>query len=396
MKHFKKIIISLLLCQALNIFGGIDNESIGNEKLLNNKNYLIGLCKVWGALKYYSLYISENNIDWDSVLVKQIKNCPDNINKASANAIYNEWLQNFTQKNFLDKTIKIKDNKRAGWINDTALFTTQTVNNLRKLTSCKTNFNNRYCTPVMSIGNYNFEKENTYENMDFPSVEYRLLALFRLWNVINYFYPHLEIIDSDWNKVLEKHIAGFISCHNRFEYLNGINNMMILIDDSHFILLKDLAKHKYFPLFKLNYVADTTYVKYPDSSQNIYIGDIICKIDGVPIKDVRKKIYDRMGGGNDAVINYYVNLYLLSGEANRTKLTIIRNNDTINIPYNLSDGSKIKQIKNINSLCVKTDSQFTYINLSTINTNVQLDSIVVKNINTPNLIFDLRHGLEVV
>ena len=47
--------------------------------------------------------------------------------------------------------------------------------------------------------------------MSFPSEEYRLLALFRFWNVINYFYPYKDLLDTSWSTVLTDFIPRFLS-----------------------------------------------------------------------------------------------------------------------------------------------------------------------------------------
>ena len=53
------------------------------------------------------------------------------------------------------------------------------------------------------------QKDNSYANMEFPTVEYRLLALFRFWNVINYFFPYKKLIDDPWENVLPRYIPKF-------------------------------------------------------------------------------------------------------------------------------------------------------------------------------------------
>ena len=45
--------------------------------------------------------------------------------------------------------------------------------------------------------------------MVFPNAEYRLLALFRYWNVINYFFPYKHLIGDSWNTVLTRYIPKF-------------------------------------------------------------------------------------------------------------------------------------------------------------------------------------------
>src|SRR5436305_12811224 len=39
------------------------------------------------------------------------------------------------------------------------------------------------------------QQDNPYSGMSAPTEEYRLLALFRFWNVINYFYPYEQLTD---------------------------------------------------------------------------------------------------------------------------------------------------------------------------------------------------------
>ena len=53
------------------------------------------------------------------------------------------------------------------------------------------------------------EKDEPYADMAFPTVEYRLLALFRYWNVVNNFFPYKHLIGDSWNTVLTRYIPKF-------------------------------------------------------------------------------------------------------------------------------------------------------------------------------------------
>src|SRR6185312_12636254 len=48
--------------------------------------------------------------------------------------------------------------------------------------------------------------DKPYKEMTDPSLEYRLLAVFRLWNVFHYFHPYIELA-GDWDAVLPEFIA---------------------------------------------------------------------------------------------------------------------------------------------------------------------------------------------
>ena len=45
-------------------------------------------------------------------------------------------------------------------------------------------------------------KENPYPEMTYPSEEFRLLSLFRFWNVIHYFFPYKHLLDRPWEETL--------------------------------------------------------------------------------------------------------------------------------------------------------------------------------------------------
>src|SRR5215813_3858156 len=48
--------------------------------------------------------------------------------------------------------------------------------------------------------------DKPYTEMTYPTAPYRLLALFRFWNIINYFFPYKHLIDRPWEGVLTEYI----------------------------------------------------------------------------------------------------------------------------------------------------------------------------------------------
>ena len=77
------------------------------------------------------------------------------------------------------------------------------------------------------------EKDNPYAEMSFPTAEYRLLALFRFWNVINYFFPYKNLIGDSWETVLPRYIAKFESNKDVTDYQLTVREMVAEIRDSH-------------------------------------------------------------------------------------------------------------------------------------------------------------------
>ena len=48
--------------------------------------------------------------------------------------------------------------------------------------------------------------KKTYENIDYSNQNYRLLGLFRVWNILEYYFPYFEIMDENWDDLLSEYI----------------------------------------------------------------------------------------------------------------------------------------------------------------------------------------------
>ena len=75
------------------------------------------------------------------------------------------------------------------------------------------------------------QKDNQYPSMELPTVEYRLLALFRFWNVINYFFPYKKLIDDPWENVLARYIPKFEANKDAVDYQLTVREMVAEIKD---------------------------------------------------------------------------------------------------------------------------------------------------------------------
>jgi C-terminal processing protease CtpA/Prc len=138
------------------------------------------------------------------------------------------------------------------------------------------------------------QKDNPYSSMAFPSEEYRLLALFRYWNVINYFFPYKHLIDRPWNTVLTEFIPRFVANTSELDYQMTIAEMITRMQDSHGSGrgLQALNDHlgAFAPAVRLVSaggaltVAEITGAP-PTSAGGVTRGDVIVAIDGKPVAE---------------------------------------------------------------------------------------------------------------
>lgn len=97
------------------------------------------------------------------------------------------------------------------------------------------NFKHASKTTSANLSMRNF-KDKPYPEMEFPNMEYRLLALFRFWNVINYFYPYKDLIGEPWDNILHRYIPKFEADKNALEYNYTVQELMAETKDSHTLI----------------------------------------------------------------------------------------------------------------------------------------------------------------
>lgn len=79
-----------------------------------------------------------------------------------------------------------------------------------------------------------FPTEAKYGENPYPDAGFRLLALYRYWNIIEYFYPYRkDITDKRWNNVLDKFIPLFVHAENAEEYRSTIDYLGTYLKDNH-------------------------------------------------------------------------------------------------------------------------------------------------------------------
>lgn len=71
-------------------------------------------------------------------------------------------------------------------------------------------------------------EERAYAEMSYPARDYRVLAAFRIWTVINYFFPYKDLMGEDRDGVLREFIprlekagnAGYYHASLKWDWLH--------------------------------------------------------------------------------------------------------------------------------------------------------------------------------
>ena len=253
------------------------------------------LGRVWGFLKYHHPVISKGEYNWDEELFKMLPAYLQVKDNKQRDAYLTKWIQRFG-KIPINKNVKPVDTNAVlkpdmAWINPEKL-SPKLYNLLMKVYQNRNNGLYYVSYSSLWVKAANFTHENNYADMEYPDAGFRLLALYRYWNMVHYFFPYKSLMDDDWNMVVKQYIPSFISATDKKSYWKAVRRLIAQIDDTHGAVwtLKPTKTLDYYrPPFKVRFLSNDTLVvsSYWDSekvdSLGPHIGDVITHIDGKPV-----------------------------------------------------------------------------------------------------------------
>jgi C-terminal processing protease CtpA/Prc len=161
--------------------------------------------------------------------------------------------------------------------------------------------------------------DDAYPQMPYPAAEYRLLALFRFWNVIEHFYPYKSLIGGSWDDVLLRYIPQFEADKDLADYQLSLLQLVAELHDSHGFLDGDIDASKarlgdYVPPAQLGYVNGNTVVLHVlADGTGLRAGDRIDTVDGQPIAGMRAGAGRYISASTQQSLDRSVNRAVLRG-----------------------------------------------------------------------------------
>jgi C-terminal processing protease CtpA/Prc len=171
-----------------------------------------------------------------------------------------------------------------------------------------------------------------YQETIFPEEALRVLAIFKIYTIIKYFFPHLNKIKEDWDDVFKRSIQKAIKCKNAVDFYYIIREMTACLGDSHVFVTGYTRYYENagIPPFNCSWVEDkpviTSFVDEKTSKQfGIEIGDIIQKINGKSYKKRVDFLAKMISASREEILMRDVMNELLKGKISDQRTLIIEN-----------------------------------------------------------------------
>ena len=326
----KKISLYLSISLLLMLSFGCTQED------LNDKEKLTSFIQTWGFLKYYHPVPSNGELDWDSVFVEKLNTIDTLKSKSDVNQFYTDWISSLGEVPSCDSCSIVPEdtlivNLDFDWLDNSKIFNEEVKNQLKYIRKNRSTIGDYYTSSFDEEGFIHFKKEKEYDEA-YPSKEIRLLALARLWNVINYYFPYKNIADEDWDKILPEQIEAFAQAKNAEEYHISVVRLTAKLDDTHAYSFSNTIKNlrgKYHVPFDLT-VVDDMVVVVPNGDDSltrvigIQNGDVISKIDGRTVKQWKDSLSSTMACSNEATLSRDMRWNLFNLDKDSIKVVVDR------------------------------------------------------------------------
>jgi C-terminal processing protease CtpA/Prc/predicted secreted protein len=244
------------------------------------------------------------------------------------------------------------------------------------------------------------QKDKTYAEMSFPVREYRLLSLFRFWNVINYFYPYKDLIGDSWKTVLPRYIPKFEANKDAADYQLTVREMVAEMRDSHGGVQNANASNEklgaFLPPILLRYVEDHTVVTHVlDDKLPVKIGDVILNVDGEPVERRREFLSRFIAASTPQALERSVHAGLLRGQKDSVAKLRVRGADGAVREVELARSISMTDRKLFNARQRSTPvvqvlpSGYGYVDLARLQVG-EVEQMFETIKGTPAVIFDMR------
>lgn len=303
-------------------FTELTDKSIDNLELLG---------RVWGFLKYHHPEIAKGDYNWDYELFRFLPKYVETKNLTERDKLLVDWIGSFGD--IEECSTCEPTNKDAflkpdlDWIDEQ---NEDLKNKLLYVYKNRSQGKHFYIGKLSNVGNPEFKNENAYANMPFPDEGFRLLSLYRYWNMINYFFPYKHLMDEDWNHNLSEYIPLFINAEDELDYELAALQLIGDIKDTHANLWGggdkiDEWKGTNYPPVHLRFIEDQLVVTdyYNEELKKevgLEIGDIITKINGKAIDELIEEKSKYYPASNEAARLRDMSIDLLRSNSDQVEI----------------------------------------------------------------------------
>jgi C-terminal processing protease CtpA/Prc len=255
------------------------------------------LGKVWGFLKYHHPLVTAGKRHWDYELFRIVPRVLAAADRPAARSVVRQWVASLGDVPSCTACASLPENDLhlrppLTWLTDVALGS-ELAGTLRAIHRNRPADQRQfYISLSPNIGNPSFDHEPAYANLTLPDAGYQLLSLYRLWNIIEYWFPYRNVLERSWDEELTAFVPRMALASTADEYKRESLAFIARVQDTHANLWSSLDARP--PVgactlpVSLRFIENRAVVTgYTDAAagpaSGLQRGDVVNALDGVPV-----------------------------------------------------------------------------------------------------------------
>ncbi len=360
---------------------------------------------MWGFLKYHHPRVAAGELHWDFELFRVLPAVLEAADRDAANRILEQWLETLGVPDSCQPCARPPEDAhllpRLDWTRDTEALGEELSGHLPKVHARRFVGESFYVAHAPGVGNPVFDNELSYIDQQAPDAGYRILALLRLWNIIEYWFPYRDQLGDDWRSVLREFLPRMVAASDRDAYRLELLAFSAHIRDGHANLWAELDVRP--PRGSCRWPVAMRFVegratvtavldRAPGEASGLELGDVIEAIDGRSVEELVEAWAPFYCASNSAARDRDIAAFLPRGPCGEIRLDIVRRGEAKTITVaRLVDQDPMKDPHDRPGETFQLLSEdVAYIKLSSIRVQ-DVDRYLEQAAGTRGLVIDIRN-----
>jgi hypothetical protein len=369
---------------------------------------LVLLGKVWGFLKYYHPQVTSGELQWDYELFRILPTVLAAPDRASAHAALLHWIEGFGPVKPCSHCATLDEKGLAlrpdlDWIGNQAFLGKNLSDALLLIEKNRLAGKQFYVSLTPMIKNPSFDHELSYAKIKLPDAGFQILALYRLWNIVEYWAPNRNIVGEDWDGVLREFLPRVALAKTSEEYQLEMMELIAQIHDTHANLWSSIRLRP--PVgdcrlaLNLRFVESRAVItslasKDAAATAGFQVGDELSDLDKQPVEKLVEGWSPYYAHSNQAARLRDIARAMSKGPCGPVAVGIRRGGDTLSVKAQRLPVAGMTAIRTTHDLPGDTfrllSGQIAYLKLSSVK-NADVDDYLRQAARTKGLIIDIRN-----
>lgn len=342
---------------------------------------LATLARVWGFLKYHHPALTAGRRQWDYELFRVMPAVLGASTRAQADTAMVAWIDKLgpipdchecTKWATGDLSVKPK----IEWIRDRETLGIGLSDRLQRAYENRTG-GQFFVSQSARAGNPRFAHEPSYSTVKFPDAGYQLLALFRWWNIVQYWAPDRDVAGQLWPAILQEFIPKIALAQDKDAYQLVLFELIAKLNDTHanlwsFLQVRPPVGACWLPA-QVRWVENQAVVwrvTSPGDAENAGLkpGDVIEKMNGTAVTELFEKWQPYYADSNQAARMRDLTAFMTRGSCGPATLDVRRAGkalhlETVRLP---SEGDTLRWHDQPGATFRLLSKDVAYVKLSTV------------------------------